>query len=318
MPLPLANQEMWRVGNELRQRGFSEQALDSTMKVMHLLFSARPLLQSGKLPLGGMYIWFAALDPYLDPDEIWPQVSQPAYVAYGTVDALVPTGDSVAVLQDVFAVSRPDSRLVVYPGAGHGVRLPDGEWAPGHIDRMTDWVLAVTEGRQPAPAPQLPQADRADQRWYGRGAAAAAGLASFPLQVGLIVFFGLVFGLGLLAALNPRVELALPGLGSLPRLALLLGSVVNLALLAGLLKVIAFLAFADPDGAGPQVPYAGLLAALAGVSVLLAIGLAFFALRGGASPEWPRGVQAVYALAAIAAAGYLPFLLYWNLLGPPL
>jgi hypothetical protein len=29
-------------------------------------------------------------------------------------------------------------------------------------------------------------------------------------------------------------------------------------------------------------------------------------------------VRCAYALVAVAAAGYLPFLLYWNLLGPPL
>lgn len=317
--VPLANQEMWSVGNELRQRGFSEPALDSTMKSMHLLFSARPLLQSGRLPLGDLYIWFAALDPYLDPAELWAQVSQPAYVAYGAADALVPTADSVAVMQSVFADSRnPASRLVVYPDAGHGVRLPAGQWAPGHIQRVTEWMKSVSNGSPPQPVPEPDLINSGAQRWAGLGAAQTPWYATYGVQIGLMVFFAAVFGAGLLTALNPWAKLALPAMGNLPRAALLLASIVNLALLVGLLAVIAFLAFADANGSGPQVPYAGVLAALAGISVLLAIVLLIFAWSGWQSAVWSAWMRSLYILVAAAAAAYLPFLLYWNLLGPPL
>ena len=63
---------------------------------------------------------------------------------------------------------------------------------------------------------------------------------------------------------------------------------------------------------------AGLLSALSGGSAVLAASLVYFALRGRRSKIWSRGVRAVYTLAAAASAGYLVFLLYWRLLGPPL
>lgn len=317
--LPLANQEMWSVGNELRQRGFSESALESTMKSMHLLFSARPLLQSGQLPLGDMYIWFDALDPYLDPADLWAQVSQPVYVAYSAVDALVPTADSVAVMRSAFAESRnPASRLVVYPEAGHGIRLPSGQWAPGHIQRVTKWVKSVTAGRLPQPAPELGLINSGGQRWAGMGASWTPWYATYGVQIGWMVFFAAVFGISMLMALNPRAQLALPGMGHLPRWALLLASAVNLALLVGLLVVITYLAFADANLAGPQVPYAGWLSALSGISVLLAVVLLIFTWCGWQSAAWSAGMRGLYTLTAVAAAAYLPFLLYWNLLGPPL
>ncbi|MBV7336770.1 alpha/beta fold hydrolase [Chloroflexi bacterium TSY] len=42
--MPLANQEMWGVGNELRGLGFSDGAIRTAMKGMHLFFSLRPLV----------------------------------------------------------------------------------------------------------------------------------------------------------------------------------------------------------------------------------------------------------------------------------
>jgi alpha-beta hydrolase superfamily lysophospholipase len=316
---PLANQELWSAGNELRQRGFSEGAIEDTMQVMHLAFSARPLIKSGLLPLGDLYLWFVPIDPYLAPAVTWQQFAQPLYVAYGAADPVMPAGASVAAAQTIFAARQnPYDRLVVYPGARHGVRLPSGAWAPGHIARMTTWVLDVTQGRLPEPAPDLGVVDTGENRWFGLGAARTPWYATFAVQLGLFLFFGVVFGLGLLLALNPRARLALPGVGSLPRVTLLAASVINLLLLAGLLVVLGYLAFADPNGSRPQVPYAGLLAALSGISVLLAAGMVFFALGGRRLQAWTSRVRVVYTLVALAAAGYLAFLLYWNLLGTPL
>ena len=317
--LPLANQELWSAGNELRRRSFSPAAVADTMQVMHLAFSARPLLRSGLLPLGDLYLWFVNIDPYQDPAALWRQVAAPMYVAYGAQDNVMPARESAAVAQAVFAERHnPFDRLVVVPGAGHGVRLSSGQWAPGHIEQMTGWVLAVTQGHAPEQATVVQAVDPGENRWFGLGARPTPWYATFTVQVGLILFFAMSFGLGLLLALNPRVTLALPGVGRLPRMALLTGSAVNLLLLAGLLVVLGFLAFADPNGAGPQVAYAGLLSALSGVSAVLAAVLAYFSARGRRSAAWSRAVRTVYTLAAAASVGYLIFLLYWRLLGPPL
>lgn len=126
--VPFAQQEMWSAGNELGRRGFSDRAIATTMKVMHLLFSARPLIRSGVLPLGDLYIWFDALDPYQDPAESWRMVEQPAYIAYGGKDATVPARESAAVMSDILSEQgHPLSRMVIYPQADHGIRLESGE-----------------------------------------------------------------------------------------------------------------------------------------------------------------------------------------------
>jgi dienelactone hydrolase len=75
---PLANQEMWDDGNSLNALGFSDAAIGAEMKALHMLYSARPLIQRGILPLGDL--WFIHYDPYLDPADAWAQVRVPALV----------------------------------------------------------------------------------------------------------------------------------------------------------------------------------------------------------------------------------------------
>ena len=149
--VPFAPQERWSAGNALQRRGFSERALATTMKVMHLVVSSRPLIQSGILPVGDLYLWFDALDPYQDPLQDWRQVEQPAFIGYGAQDDTVPSKESAEVIERILAENgHPLSRLVVYPTAGHGIRLATGEWAPGHIETMTGWLKATLDG-QPTP-----------------------------------------------------------------------------------------------------------------------------------------------------------------------
>ena len=315
--VPLANQEMWGTGNELHGRGYSPQAIATTMNVMHLLFSARPLL--ARLPLGDLHIWFLAFDPYLDPADFWQDVTQPVYVAYGGRDKLVPTPDSTAVVQAAFA-RQPHhlSRLVVYPEAGHGVRLASGAWAPGHIAAMLSWLHQTLEG-QAAAATAVPSPEAIDtgfNRWYGLGPVATPWYASAAFQLPLMLWFVVVFLAGLGTSLNPRARLDLARWGHGPRLALGLAGLVNLLLLAGLLNVITFLAFADVNGAGPAVPFSGGLPILAGASLVATLGLLFFAAQGRGA--WSRRLWGLYAVMAGTAVAFVPFLVYWHVLGPPL
>ncbi|MGD2079076.1 MAG: alpha/beta fold hydrolase, partial [Chloroflexota bacterium] len=145
--VPFGVQEMWGTGNALADLGYAERDIETAMKVMHLLFSARPLIQSDILPLDGLYIWFDALDPYQDPAAAWSQVDQPAFVAYGGLDSTTPTVESAAVIRAAFANGgNPLSRMVIYPQAGHGIRLASGQWAPGHVETMTAWLQATLGG----------------------------------------------------------------------------------------------------------------------------------------------------------------------------
>jgi hypothetical protein len=318
--VPFGAQEMWSAGNGLAGLGFAERDIDTTMKVMHLLFSARPLIRSGVLPLDGLYIWFDTLDPYQDPAAAWAQVKQPAFVTYGGLDGTVPTAESAAVIQEAFGNGgNPLSRLVIYPHAGHGIRLDGGAWAPGHIEMMTAWLKATLAGEATAERAYNPAVtDSGPNHWYGLAAAETPWYATAAFQLSLILFFVLVSLAALAVGLSPRTNLKLGAYGRWPRLALVVNGLLTIVLVAGVLNIIAYLAFADADNAGPDIPLTGPLALLAWISLPLAAGLIFFAVRATRQGQWSRKASGVYSLAAVAAVAFAGFLAYWNVLALPL
>jgi pimeloyl-ACP methyl ester carboxylesterase len=318
--IPFGVQEMWGAGNALADLGYDERDIATTMKVMHLLFSARPLIQSGVLPLDGLYIWFDALDPYQDPAATWAQVDQPAFVAYGSLDGTVPAPESTAVVQDAFSQGgNPLSRMVIYPEAGHGIRLSSGQWAPGHIETMTAWLQATLAGEATPKMSYDPASiETGSNHWYGLAQATTPWYVSAGFQGSLIFLFIVAFVVALVAGLSPKTDLKLESYGRWPRLTLVAAGLLNIVLMAGLLNIIAYLAFADANNAGPDIPLAGLLAVLAWLSLLLTAGLVFFAVRASRRVAWSRLTRAVYGLVAVAAVIFVGFLAYWNVLTFPL
>jgi len=63
---------------------------------------------------------------------------------------------------------------------------------------------------------------------------------------------------------------------------------------------------------------AGPLSLLAWISLPLAAGLIFFAVRATRQGRWSRKASGVYSLAAVAAVAFAGFLAYWNVLALPL
>jgi pimeloyl-ACP methyl ester carboxylesterase len=318
--VPFAQQEMWSAGNELGRRGFSDRAIATTVKVMHLLFSARPLIRSGVLPMGNLYIWFDALDPYQDPAESWRKVEQPAYIAYGGWDATVPSRKSAVVISDILAEQgHPLSRMVIYPQAGHGIRLESGEWAPGHIEAMTHWLQATLAGQATDEMAHDPATIGAGaNRWYGLGSADTPWYASAGLQLPLFFFFLLAFAVGLGTGLSPWSSLNLSGYSGWPRAILIVASLLYLLLMAGIVHLIGYLAFADANNAGPDIPYSTLLSAMSLLGLVLAGALIFFTSEAYRQVGLSRLARGIYSLVSLAAVGFMLFLLYWGVLGLPL
>ena len=300
---PLANQEMWGASNELANRGFSEQSLNTAMKAFHLLYSARPLIQLGILPLDDL--WFVAKDPYLDPADYWPQIKQPMFIAYGAQDPVVPTATSVDIAIPILQNGNSYSRLYVYAGARHGVRTETGRWANGHIQAMTTWALDVANGKAPAPQPEISasQIDPGPNRWYDTGPDSTPWYATANFQLPLILFFLLTFAATAVISLLPWVKFN----GVWPRLAMALTGVLNLGLLVGLLVVLNFLLNADAEGFLPPVPLGGWLFPLAWVSVVLAFWLTYV-LRV------TEVGQGVFGFVTLVAWGFVLFLGYWGVL----
>ena len=310
-----SQQELWSMGNGLAQLGFSERAIATGMKVMGLLFRARPLIQSGLLPLGDLYVWFDALDPFQQPADAWRQVEQPAFIAYGGQDATVPTRESLAVLQPILTRhGHPLSRLVVYPQAGHGARLGSGQWAPGHIETMTAWLEETLQGQAITKAPvESTMQDAGPRRWYGQAAVATPWYGEAAVQLPLILGFLLLAVTALLVGLWPRTSLT----SDRPaRLALFSSGLINVALLVSVLNVFAYLAFADANKADPAIPLATILPVLAWISLGLTIGLSFFSWRAGQHGLWSTKLRVAYAAVAAGAILFVLFLAYWNVFLP--
>jgi dienelactone hydrolase len=321
---PLANQEMWGTGNELAKRGFSSEQISLAMKGLHLLYSARPLIQRGILPLD--YLWFIPKDPYLDPADYWPQVKQPLLVAYGALDSVVPTTTSVEIASPILRNGHPSNRLYVYADAGHGIRRESGNWSDGHIEAMTAWSLAVTSGKEPASQPEISSAgiDSEVNRWYGMGNKETPWYGSAPIQLLLILFFTIelllilfftiVFLFAFVVSLMPFSGLQNNKYGHIPRIVLGLSGLLNLSILVSFLIALNFLLNADAEGYFPPVPMIGWLTFAPIVSIALTIVMLFTVQKGRRDAGWSSRVKGFYNLITLTSVGFMLFMGYWGLI----
>jgi hypothetical protein len=74
---------------------------------------------------------------------------------------------------------------------------------------------------------------------------------------------------------------------------------------------------AGGSSGGPDIPLAGPLALLAWLSLPLAAGLIFFAVRARKQGRWSRPMRGFYSLVAVTAVAFAGFLAYWNVLALP-
>ena len=154
--------------------------------------------------------------------------------------------------------------------------------------------------------------------WYGLAAAATPWYASAAFQLSLILFFVLVSLAALAAGLSPRSNLKLATYGRWPRLALAAAGLLTIILVAGVVNIIGYLAFADANNAGPNIPLSAILPLTALTSLGLAAGLIFFTVRRYREAGFRGLAWIVYGLVSAASAGFILFLAYWNILAPPM
>ncbi|MEW6240012.1 MAG: alpha/beta fold hydrolase [Chloroflexota bacterium] len=300
----LANQEMWDDGNSLKQLGFSDRAIATEMKALHMLYSGRDLIRKGILPLGDL--WFVYYDPYLDPADVWPNVNAPALVLYGGRDMSVPTRTSLEVVPELLV--HPSSRVVVFPDRPHALGGPSRNDDPVYSSLVTGWILAVTNDAPPPEMPfgnQLP--DEGNTRWYRVGSQPTRWYNMIHFHLALVILFLLSFLCAVVVGLFSKRNV-------LARLAFVLTGLVNLAVLVGWGLTVNYLLNADADSASPVLPMGGILPWLAYLSVLLALGLAYLFTRENRRSSLSKGAKFVHGLVVFATLLFLPFLGYWNLL----
>ena len=137
-------------------------------------------------------------------------------------------------------------------------------------------------------------------------------------QLLLIGLFILVFLIGLATSLVSTLGLN-PGQFKISlRLSLGLTSLINLVLVAGLVVTLNYLLNADAEGFGPTVPFSVPLSILSLCSAALGLAMLFFTVRVYQMRARPVAARAVLAFFGLVAAGFIPFLWYWGLLGFPL
>ncbi len=255
-------------------------------------------------------------------------------------------GDPGSALANARRAADPTYRSVVVgwtttvvrslaPVAGGAFASGPAAAAPLAVASATPGLLARTGAAMP-PAPPAGQtvdpgpASDPSLLLPGSSDRPAPWYASPWVQLGAAVFFLIAFGEGLLLSVLPRRRRRADGHGDvlggrarrsesnprrnraagLLRLTQALVSLVDLALLAGMTVAIAFLlGLYQPDGLSLQ-PLAAGLRVLSALSGGLAVALAVLILLAHRSARAPRTTVAV--VVAVAAALFLPFLVYWH------
>jgi pimeloyl-ACP methyl ester carboxylesterase len=90
--------------------------------------------------------FLAAIADY-DPAPALAGLSCPLLAIFGADDRAVPVDDSVRAI----SAARPDSEIVVFPGADHHLRLPTGERAPGFDELIVTWLRRSTHADNGSP-----------------------------------------------------------------------------------------------------------------------------------------------------------------------
>jgi dienelactone hydrolase len=314
--------------NLFHQRGLSDSLLDIANKASLVYNDFARRVRNG-LPVPDAWRARSAFDVYFDYRQEWSRVWQPVLAVYGELDQAVPVAESAAELREAMLIgNNKDWTILIFPAASHSLGItatgelyePWRGYVPGFLEEATEWVLKRVNGRCEGggfagTARQTVlryPADRYQRRsWYGNS------LVQLPLLLGFALFF-IVGSLSLpVGFLVRRFRLLAQGssgsIRGLRGLACALCT-LNLALLVGLVVLVRAVGNQIQPVCPPPLrllPLAGILSALL---TMLVLGFIAQAWRSG---SW---VRSMWWWASISVAGlcFVPFLLYWNLLGAPL
>jgi pimeloyl-ACP methyl ester carboxylesterase len=315
--------------NLFRRRGLPKAVLDIANKADVIRMDFASKVRSGALPATQALRDRCRFEFDLDQAAIWRQVRQPTLAIYGELDRQVPVAESSARL--AAAVEQAGNQaftLVIYPGASHAIgQTRTGElgeewigYVLEYLEDMTDWVLRqdgagegsgrpLQRGRPPEAEQSFAAGHYDGLRWYGNAVAQAAQFLIFAV----VFLAGAVAGAVGLVRGRGRDPIS-AGARQARGLVLAAGalSVLNGALLAGLVVVTSGLANPwEPHYPGVLnwLPLAGSFSVCLTLVFLVSLFIRWRALPGS---RWRRICRALFAAAVLA---FVPFLLYWNLLG---
>jgi uncharacterized protein len=316
-------QEMYHKDEMFRRLGYSRRARNTGLTAWKLIFDALVAMGEGRLrppdgfmegELSGGYF---GLD--YDPVPDWRRVRQPVLLVYGENDRLTPRRESIArITRALAAGGNGEVQVAVFPGASHTITTRrtglefdwDSAFAPGYLDLVTRWMrmhtglgpsIRIRQPTRPTPSRDFAPGGRyGELPWYGR--------------YGVQLFAVTAFALSFLAGLVGRVWRLARGRTSDATTSLLAALVcaLDLALLAGLAALVATAFFKQGMSLFPSYAIPPLLRILP----LVGIGSALLTLALFTRVARGRGSFGSVAT-LVASLLFLPFLAYWNLVGPP-
>jgi hypothetical protein len=315
--------------NVFRRSGYPLALLDIANKVFLIRTDLSNRIRSGSLPAPAAWRDLNRYEFDLDQAAVWRQVRQPVLAIYGENDRQVPVAESSTALAAALEQSgNRDFTLVIYPGASHAIgKTRTGElgeewtgYVPEYLDDMADWVQQQASGsKRPeggARRGQVPEsgqpftAGRYDRlRWYGNA----------PVQAIQFIAFALVFLAGALAGAvrlvrgrrrDPAAPVTAPG--KWLTLVVTAVCVLNLALMAGLITLTLGLTNTWDPRYSPALSWLPLGGSL---SLCLTLALLVLLLTRRRVAAYPPRRRIGRILLATCAIAFVPFLIYWNLVG---
>jgi dienelactone hydrolase len=329
-----AEQELWRQRQNLEFLRVPERFIDLERKVAALGYDWERENRLGRMPVPQPFA-DDKLNMFHDAPAVLRRVRQPVLAIFGGLDTLTPPRESAAIWADALRRRGNDDYSVrLFPRGTHGLEeggktgsplelLPELRRVPGYFDTMVKWVHhhaggpAFPEARQvDVDADAIPVESRGMDRvsWYGSGA-----VQPWHLLASLVVFASAV-----LAAPTGWVwRRWLHSRGARPDgprrtqwLAALLG-LVNIAIMSAMTYVLYQLVMAVPHPVITRLGAAwNALAAATWLSLVLTVLVGRGCVAAWRRGWWSPAGRVYYTLVALAAVGWVPFVVYWDLARP--
>jgi len=136
----LSTGEGYEAADKALQRAQSQPWFEAIQEQQDGLFHRTPV--SGILKDSSLRerVWFKVEMNY-DPLIALRKLTVPALFVFGDQDRLVPVQTSIDIIRQTLIESgHRDFTIKHFPGADHGIRLESGQFAPGYLQTMSDWV----------------------------------------------------------------------------------------------------------------------------------------------------------------------------------
>jgi uncharacterized protein len=270
---------------------------------------------------------YSSPEEYVNPT--WSQVNQPVLVMWGQLDQHIPVGESILGLKNSLAQANNQKwTMIILPNANHDLKISDtGElhrpslgYTPGALKTMTDWVHGVID--DPANIATMKQVGFAEQtgvlsklkryeklRWYGNGTVQLTLWILFLISFLANSIAGVWYGLARI--FHRQQSVALQESARVLRFKRAVCTLNLLVLSAMSLTVIWVI-----DQMHPSCPtFLQFLPLLGTVSTIATVALLVVLARVRRDPDRTFSSKFRAAFDVLCLVLFVPFLLYWNIIG---